>query len=196
MRRMMFFRLRWVVILIMSVGVLSIAEEPDSSQLQSGSSAASFADSMNIQDAVEIMREQYLIKELQLSESRSQTIVEKMRYMRKLKKDYQLQLNHFENELAALFSLSDHDDAKIVEILLKLKDAKSQYYQELLRRDEEFQQLLTPEEQVKYVLFQRAFNQQLKNAIFTIRKQQSQEPKKPSQILRNQDSESVIRQPR
>ncbi|GAK54567.1 hypothetical protein U14_05854 [Candidatus Moduliflexus flocculans] len=195
MRRMMFFGLRWVVIL-MSVGVLSIAEEPDSSQLQTGSSATPFADSMSIQDAVETLREQYLIKELQLSESRSQTIVEKMRYMRKLKKDYQLQLNHFENELAALFSLSDHDDAKIVEILRKLKDAKSQYYQELLRRDEEFQQLLTPEEQVKYVLFQRAFNQQLKNAIFAIRKQQSQEPHKPSQILRNQDSESVIRQPR
>ena len=195
MRRTILFWLQGVVLLAF-FGTLAMAEEPASLQTQTGSSEATSPDRVNIRDAVEILREQHLIQELRLSAPRAQVIIEKMRSMRNLKKEYQLQQYRLENELAGLLSMAEHDEAKITTILQELKNAKSQFYQKLLRSDEEFQQLLTSEEQAKYVLFQRTFNQKLKDVIVSIRKQHAQESSRPSQILRNQDSESVIRQPR
>ncbi len=195
MRRTMLFGLQWFVLLAV-LGTLAFAEEPVPFQSQTGSSEITSPDGVNIREAVEILREQHLIKELQLSVPRAQVIIEKMRYMRNLKKEYQLQQYRLENELSGLFNMVEHDEAKITAVLQELKNAKSQFYQKLLRGDEEFHQLLTPEEQAKYVLFQRAFNQKLKDVIVSIRKQHVQESVKPSQILRNQDSESVIRQQR
>jgi len=195
-RTMRFFRLS-VVITLLVFGMLAVAEEPISFQIQTSFLATSIpSNSINIRDAVEALRERYLIKELQLSEGRAQAVIEKMRYMRNLKKDYQLQQYRLESELVALFNISEHDTTKIADVLQKLRGIKVRYYQEFLRSDEEFHQILTPEEQAKYVLFQRAFNQKLKDAIADIRKQHAGESSKPSQIMRNQDSESVIRQPR
>ncbi len=195
MRQTMLFLWRWVGMLIVAVLLVTV-EEPVFLHAQAGSSELKTANEVNIRDAVEVLRERRLVEELQLSESRAKVVIEKMRYARNLKKDYQLQQYRLENELAELFSIVEHDDAKIATVLQNLKDAKFRYYQELLRNDEEFHQLLTPEEQAKYVLFQRVFNQKLKDAIVSIRKQDAQKSSNPSQILRNQESESVIRQSR
>jgi hypothetical protein len=53
---------------------------------------------------------------------------------------------------------------------------------------------LTTEERAKYVLFQRNFNQKLKEIIISIRQENINLPQQHNQILRKHPSESVIRQ--
>jgi Spy/CpxP family protein refolding chaperone len=151
---------------------------------------------IEIHELVETLRETHLIQELQLSEEKANAVIEKVRYARKLRKSYVLQRYVIENELDALLEYPASDQTKINNILQKLEIARLHYYQKLLENDEELRQLLTPEEQAKYVLFQRNFNKKLKEVIAKIHQQSSTRTTKQNRILRKQPVESVIRQPR
>ena len=149
-----------------------------------------------IHEILETLRETHLIKELQLSEKKANAVIEKVRYTRKLRKGYLLRRHTIENELNALLDLPTPDQTKINSVLQKLEIVKQQYYQKIMEADEKLRHMLTPEEQAKYVLFQRNFNKKLKDVISNIRRQRVNTPTKRNQLLRRQATESVIRQPR
>lgn len=151
---------------------------------------------LEIHDTVETLRASYLIQELQLPEEKAQSLLAKMQYTRKLRKGYLLRRYAIENELQALLDLPTPDQTKISNALQKLKIAKREYYQQMTEVDEELQEILTPEERAKYVLFQRNFNRKLKKLITSIRQQSVKAAMQQNQFLRRKDSESVIRQAR
>ncbi len=150
---------------------------------------------LEIHEIVETLRETYLIQELQLPEEKAQVLIAKMRYSRDLKKGYLLQQYTIENELEALLDLPAPEPAKIDTALQKLEIVKLQYFQQTMEVNEELQSILTPEEQAKYVIFQRNFHRKLRKLITNIRQQSTETAIQNNQILRKKDSESVIRQP-
>ena len=196
MRQIHYSLLKYAIVLFV-VGFIA-ADEQYLARVygQSETESASASRSVNIHDAIEALRESRLVEALQLSEPRAQTVIQKMRQARAVKKEYLLQRYALENELDTLFDPAERDATKIAAILEQLEQAKAQYYQKLLQNDEELRHLLTQEEQARYVLFQREFNQKLKEVITKIRQQSVNQPQKPSEILRQEDSESVIRRPR
>ena len=196
MRQIHYSLLKYAIVLFV-VGFIA-ADEQYLARVygQSETESASASRSVNIHDAIEVLRESRLVEALQLSEPRAQTVIQKMRQARAVKKEYLLQRYALENELDNLFDPAERDATKIAAILEQLEQAKAQYYQKLLQNDEELRHLLTQEEQARYVLFQREFNQKLKEVITKIRQQSVNQPQKPSEILRQEDSESVIRRPR
>ena len=196
MRQIHYSLLKYAIVLFV-VGFIA-ADEQYLARVygQSETESASASRSVNIHDAIEALRESRLVEALQLSEPRAQTVIQKMRQARAVKKEYLLQRYALENELDNLFDPAERDATKIAAILEQLEQAKAQYYQKLLQNDEELRHLLTQEEQARYVLFQREFNQKLKEVITKIRQQSVNQPQKPSEILRQEDSESVIRRPR
>jgi Spy/CpxP family protein refolding chaperone len=151
---------------------------------------------LEIHEIVETLRETYLLQELQLSEEKAQALIAKMRYSRELKKGYLLQQYAIENELETLLGLATPAPDKINTALQKLETAKLQYFQQMMEANAELQNMLTPEEQAKYVIFQRNFHRTLRKLITSIRQQSTKAAIQNNQILRRKDSESVIRQPR
>lgn len=154
---------------------------------------SSFRDK-EIHEMIEMLREIHLFRELQLSEEKTTAVIQKMRDIRALKKTYLVKRYSLENELEVLLNYAVPEQDKINAILQTLETVKYDYYQQILEADKELQDLLTPEERAKYVLFQRNFNQKLKEIILSIRKESIHPPQKQNQILRKQPAESVIRQ--
>lgn len=147
-----------------------------------------------IHEMIEMLREVHLFQELQLSEEKAAAVIEKMRLIRELKKNYLGKRYTLENNLSVLLTHSVVDQGKISAILQTLDTVKQNYYQQMLETDSELQNLLTPEERAKYVLFHRNFNQKLQEIILSIRQESINPPQKQNQILRKQPTESVIRQ--
>ena len=147
-----------------------------------------------IHETIEMLREFHLFQELQLSEEKAAAVIEKMRLMRDLKRSYFGKRYSLENDLSVLLTYTVIDQDKISTILEALESVKHDYYQKILDTEKELQDLLTPEERAKYVLFHRNFNQKLKEIILSIREENINPPQKQNQILRKQSTESVIRQ--
>ncbi len=149
-----------------------------------------------IHDLVETLREEQLLHELSLDGERSDPFLKNIRAGRQLKNSYLLQKYLIENELDALLNYPSPNQDDISTALQRLEFARFQYYQALLKNERELRQLLTPEEQARYLLFQRQFNNRLKELIVKIRQQTAKSPEQSHQILRQQPQESVIRKPR
>ncbi|GAK61197.1 hypothetical protein U27_01096 [Candidatus Vecturithrix granuli] len=147
-----------------------------------------------IHEMIEMLREIHLFQELRLSEEKAAAVIQKMRLMRELKRNYLGKRYSLENDLGELLTYTVVDQDKISTILQTLESVKHDYYQQILETDRELQDLLTPEERAKYVLFHRNFNQKLKEIILSIRKENINPPQNQNQILRKQPTESVIRQ--
>ncbi len=145
---------------------------------------------------VEELREAYLLQELHLSGEKALAVVKKVRTAKAFRKNYALQRYIIENELHALLRSPVPDQTKISHSLQKLERAKLQYYQKCIEHDQALRQLLSPEEQAKYVLFQREFHQKLRDIIAKIRQQHEPSSASPNQLLRKKPAESVIRQSR
>jgi len=148
-----------------------------------------------IREMLDTLRESYLIKELKLPEDRAKRVLGKMRHARKIKQRYLFDRYQIENKLDALLGLSAPEPTKITAVLKELEVAKMRYYQHATEADNELHMLLSPEEQAKYVLFQRNFNKKLKEVIASIRQHRAKAIPKQNFLLRRQDEESVIRQP-
>jgi hypothetical protein len=149
-----------------------------------------------IRDMIDSLREVYLVRELKLSEDRANRILEKMRSARKIRQNYLFQRYRIEHELDALLEYPSPDQKRITAVLQELEVAKTQYYQWMMEADHELRTMLSLEEQAKYLLFQRNFNKKLREMIASIRQQSPKTPSKQNFLLRKQDDESVIRQPR
>lgn len=147
-----------------------------------------------IHEMIEMLREIHLFQELQVSEEKAAAVIEKMRLIRDLKRNYLDKRYSLENDLSVLLTYTVVDQGKISTLLQTLENIKHDYYQQILETDKELQNLLTPEERAKYVLFHRNFNQKLKEIILSIREENINHPQKQNQILRKQPTESVIRQ--
>ena len=147
-----------------------------------------------IYDVVETLREAYLLQELELSDEKSQALLENMRHAEESKKIYLARRYAIEDELHDLLAFPNPVQNQIANALQLLEAAQLQYHQQLMQMNEELQELLTPEEQAKYVLFQRNFNKRLKQLITRIRQQNSESTVPENQLLRRKDTESVIRQ--
>ena len=145
---------------------------------------------------MEELREAYLLQELHLSGKKVDAVVEKIRAAKAFRKNYALQRYIIENELHVLLSSPVPDRTKISNSLQQLERSKLHYYQKFMEHEQELRQLLSPEEQAKYVLFQREFNQKLRDIIARIRQKYDPSPVSPNQLLRKKPAESVIRQSR
>ena len=157
--------------------------------------AASDSTDREIWNAIEALRETRLIKELALSADRAAQILEKIRTAKKIRQRYLLQRQQIETKLDALIEIPHPDQTGLSAALKELETVKAQSYQLALTADQELWTLLSPEEQAKYVLFQKNFNKQLKEIIAAIRQQRAAPPSQ-NLLLRRQDGESVIRDPR
>jgi Spy/CpxP family protein refolding chaperone len=150
-----------------------------------------------IREMLDTLREIHLIKELNLPEDRANRLLEKIRYTRKIRQRYLFQRYQLENTLNALLEYPASDPTKITTVLQELEAAKMQYYQRVIDADNELRMILSPEEQAKYVLFQRNFNKKLKEVIASIRRQyRAKTTPRRNFLLRKQEGESVIRHPR
>ncbi len=145
-----------------------------------------------IYELMEELRETYLVQELQLSEERAVAVVKTIRAAKSARKKYALQRYIIENELYTLLDASPSNQSKISDSLQKLEHSRLQYYQEFVGCEQDIRQLLNPQEQAKYILFQREFNQKLRDIIATIR-QKHDCLSVPHQLLRKKFSEAVIR---
>ncbi|MDY0092807.1 MAG: hypothetical protein RBT80_08890 [Candidatus Vecturithrix sp.] len=191
-----YFIIATLVLFSLVLSVRSENQLPESKSLtqpdEEGSSL-SFRDK-EIYEMIEMLREVHLFQELQLSESKATEVMQKVHSIRELKRDYLHKRYTLENVLSVELGYAAIDQGKINTILQILETAKHEYYQQLLSADRELQDLLTTEERAKYVLFQRNFNQKLKEIIISIRQENINLPQQHNQILRKQPSESVIRQ--
>lgn len=149
-----------------------------------------------IREMLDTLRELYLIKELELSEERAKPIFENMRSVRKMREQYLFQRYQIEDTLNTLLNVPTPDPTKLTGVLQELEVAKKLYYQRVIKADNELRILLSPEEQAKYVLFQRNFNKKLQEVIASIRQHPEKTAPKRNFLLRRQEEESVIRQPR
>jgi hypothetical protein len=150
---------------------------------------------LEIRHTIDVLRELSLIQELELPEDRATHILKKMQDARQIRKAYLINRSHIEDQLGVLLYASPPDQSKITELILELDAMKTQYYQDLLRTDKELRMMLSPEEQAKYVLFQKKFHQQLQEIIARIRQQRSHTSPPSNVLIRKQEQESVIRQP-
>jgi hypothetical protein len=150
-----------------------------------------------IRETLDTLWEFQLIKDLNLPEDRANRLLEKIRSARKIRQRYVFQRYRLENMLNALLEHPASDPTKITTVLHELETAKMQYYQGVIDTDRELRIILSPEEQAKYVLFQRNFNKKLKEVIVSIRRQYREKttPRRHF-LLRRQEGESVIRHPR
>ena len=155
----------------------------------------SYPRNREIHDLVETIREEQLLRELQLNAERVDPVLENIRSSQQVKNSYLLQKYLIENELDALLNYPSPNQEEISEALKKLELSRFYYYQALLRNEQELRELLTPEEQARYVLFQRQFNRRLKELIVKIRRQGITSAEPSNQILRRKPQESVIRKP-
>ena len=152
--------------------------------------------SRDIYKVVEMLREEQVLRELKLDEKRTETLLKNIRTARQLKNSYRLQKYLIENELDALLNYSTPNQEDISAALQKLELTRFQYYQALLENEQELRQLLSPEEQACYLLFQRRFNKRLQELIVKIRQRNLKSKVPSNQILRQQPQESVIRKQR
>lgn len=149
-----------------------------------------------IRQAIEALREIALVKELGISQDRTALLLEKMQAARHIRQAYLTQRSQLEQQLEQIITQSPPDQQQIHTMLQALEQIKRQYYQQMGQADHDVQQLLSPEEQARYVVFQKNFSKRLQDVILHIRQQRP--PTSPSslQLLRQQPDESVIRQPR
>lgn len=149
-----------------------------------------------IRRTIDDLRENQLLHALDLSEERARRFLETLHDARQIRQAYQIQRADIEQQLEALLQYEQPDHTKIYQVLQELQTAKAHYYQQVLQADQTLWTLLSPEEQARYILFQRHFMQQLHAMIARIRQQRAQTQSQSNFLLRRQDEESVIRQPR
>jgi len=179
-----------LVLLVLPVaGSSEQAEQPQTPAPETLSST-----DQQIRELLYTIRAFRLIKELGLSEDRARQVLEKMHQARTLRQQYLVQRYQIENKLDALLEYPTPDREKIDAVLQELDTARQEYYQHIRETDHELRMILTPEEQARYILFQRKFNQKLREIIASIR-EQSTDTSSPGQnrLLRKQTDESVIR---
>lgn len=139
-----------------------------------------------------------LVQALDLTEERAQRLLNTLHEARRMHQEYQHQRGRIEGQLEALLQVAQPDQAKIQQALQELETTKTQYHQQMLLADQTLGSFLSVEEQAKYILFQRHFTQQLHEMIAKIRQARLTQPmsNQSNFLLRRQDEESVIRQPR
>lgn len=142
------------------------------------------------------LREFYLVKELKLPEDRAKLLLKKIHDAREIREKYLVRRYQIEKTLDILLAFPNPDQAKLDAVLQELEVAKMEYYQNIMEADHELRTMLSPEEQAKYVLFQRNFSKKLRTIIASIRQQSTKTPPQENFLLRKQEEESVIRQPR
>lgn len=191
-----YYLIAFLVLFILAVNVRSENQFHQSTPLPKSDEEQQLLSSRDkeIHETIEMLREIHLLQELRLSEEKTSAIIEKMRVLRDLKRNYLGRRYSLENDLSVLLTDPVVDQGKISTILQILETIKHDYYQQILQKDKELQNLLTPEERAKYVLFHRTFNQKLKDIILSIREENINPPQKQNQILRKHPTESVIRQ--
>lgn len=173
-------------------------EEIKSTQEQAGQRSeeeVTGALDQEIRHTIDTLREFYLIQELDLSADRAKDILKKMQETRQIRQAYLASRSDIEDQLETILGVSPPDQSKITELILELDAMHNQYYQDLLQTDKELRMMLSPEEQAKYVLFQKKFQQHLQDIVARIRQQRPQAPTPSNFLLRKQEQESVIRQP-
>jgi hypothetical protein len=144
------------------------------------------------------LHEAQLLDALDLPPDRAQRLTETIHHARHIRQAYQRQRAGIEHRLTTLLHDAPPDLSAIQQTLQELGAAKSRYYQQALQADQTLWNLLSPDEQARYILFQRQFTQQLHDLIIRIRQERKPpSPSGPSEfLLRRHDDESVIRQPR
>ncbi len=154
-----------------------------------------FSLDQEIRQTIDAVREYQLLQTLELSEERSQHLVETLHDVRRIRQNYQSQRKAIEGKLELLLQVVQPDLNKIQHVLQELQTVKTAYYQQVLQADQALGSLLSAEEQAKYILFQRHFTQQLQMMIAKIRQKRSQTQNDSNFLLRRRDAESIIRQP-
>lgn len=145
---------------------------------------------------IDALREYQLLQTLDLPKERAQRLLSTLHDARRIQQAYQKRRADIEYQLEALLRYPQPDHAKIRQALQELEAAKTGYYRQILQADQALWALLSPEEQAQYILFQRHFTQQLQEMIVKIRQERIQSQDQVNFLLRRQDDESVIRQPR
>ncbi len=148
-----------------------------------------------IHHVVETLREAYLLQELDLPEEKAHALLDSMRKTEEARSVYLARRYAIENELQDILARPGPDQTQIAKTLQLLETAQRHYHQQLIQTHDDLKDILTPEEQARYVLFQRNFNRRIRRLIMRIRQQNSQSTLPENQLLRRQDTESVIRQP-
>ncbi len=147
-----------------------------------------------IYEKLETIRESLLMKELALPAEKISVVVEYLRQAKQLRNTYLIQRYAIEHQLDTLLDYSEPNQNAIREALKKLDEMKLQYNEGMLHAEQTLREILNPEEQAKYLLFQRNFNKRLQEVLANIRQRQIESPSKPTEVLRKQATESVIRQ--
>ena len=187
-----------LVICLGELAVLGTEVLPGSASqaVQQGEPSKSAVLDQKLRHTIETLREYYLIKELDLPTSRAEQLLTTLQDARQIRYSYRTHRAEIEQQLAELLEHAKPDQTQIRQALQALDAANTQYQNQILQADQQLWTLLSPEEQAKYILFQRHFNQQLQDIIARIRQQQIQSSSQTNFLLRRQDQESVIRQSR
>jgi FtsZ-binding cell division protein ZapB len=149
-----------------------------------------------IRQTIDTLRQTYLIQELNFTEEKAKHILQKIQDARDVRERYITQSAQIEQQLKILVDVVHPDQAQINKALQTLEVMRTQYYHYVLQADQELRMLLSPEEQARYVLFQRNFQRTLQEMIVRIRQQRAHSPTETNSniLLRKEEKESVIRQ--
>jgi hypothetical protein len=197
-RKRVMNRTNYILIVLLSLILLSfslaVASEPP--QISSTPPDDPRVLDQEIRQAIDALRESALVKELGIPQERTTLLLEKMQTARYIRQTYLTQRSQLEHQLELIITQSPADQQQIHATLQALERIKRLYYQQMGQADQDVQKLLSPEEQARYVVFQKNFNKRLQDVILHIRQQRP--PTSPSslQLLRQQPEESVIRQSR
>lgn len=119
-------------------------------------------------EIIEKVRIYKLTEELDLSEEQITKFFPRLKEMRKNEQEFHKQRGEIIQELKEILK-AKVDEQKIVKLLNKLQELQKKRIESQLREMEEIRQILTPEQQARFIIFQEEFEREIRDMIREIR---------------------------
>ncbi len=126
-------------------------------------------------EIIEKVRIYKLTEELDLSEEQITKFFPRLKEMRKNEQEFHKQRNEIVQELKELLKTKAEEE-KIVKLLNKLQELQKKRVESQLKEAEEIRQILTPEQQARFIIFQEEFEREIRDMIREIRGRRQPHP--------------------
>ncbi len=117
-----------------------------------------------------LVRNLKLVKELSLPEDKASMVLEKLRRMDQLQSNFSQQRRGVVSQLEKLVNSSNPEQLELKAKLRELREIETNYVSEKERTKKEIYDLLTPQQRAQYILFQQRFQNELRQVITDIRR--------------------------
>uniref|UniRef100_A0A7C6EME5 Periplasmic heavy metal sensor n=1 Tax=candidate division WOR-3 bacterium TaxID=2052148 RepID=A0A7C6EME5_UNCW3 len=119
-------------------------------------------------EIIEKVRIYKLTEELDLSEEQTIKFFPKLKEMRRNEQEFHIQRIEMIKKLKELLE-EKANEQEIVKVLNKLQELQKKRFESQLKEIEEIKQILTPEQQARFIIFQEEFEREIRDLIREVR---------------------------